>query len=133
MENNSSEEHTVTETAPTITPAPTAEPNTSDTFQINETTVMAALSYFGPLVIIPFLVKKGDTFVAFHIKQGLVIFGFELVLYVLGGFMLHFIMPIISLINLILFILSIIGIINALQRKEKEIPFIGSYAYQIKL
>jgi len=133
MENNSSGEHNVTENAPTVTPTPAAEPVTSGTFEINETTIMAALSYVGPLVIVPFLVKKGDAFVTFHVKQGLVVFGLELILYVLSGFMFNFITPLISLVNLALLILSIIGIVNALQRKEKELPFIGSYASHIKL
>lgn len=133
MENNSSEEHNVTEATPTVPPAPAAEPATSETFEINETTIMAALSYIGPLVFVPFLVKKEDAFVKFHVTQGLVVFGLELILYVLSGFMFGFIMPIISLANLALLILSIIGIVNALQHKEKELPIIGSYASHIKL
>ncbi len=131
MENDSSREQNVTETAPSVPPAP--EPATPGSFEITETTIMAALSYVGPLVIVPFLVKKGDAFVTFHVKQGLIVFGIELVLYVLSGFMFHFILPIFSVINLALLVLSIIGIINALQRKEKELPFIGSYASHITL
>lgn len=136
MDNNSSNEQNAHETH-AVTPAPVSEemPETasSDTFEINETTIMAALSYVGPLVIVPFLVKKEDAFVKFHVKQGLVVFGLELILYVLSGFMLHFIMPIMSLINLALLVLSIIGILNALQRKEKALPVVGSYASHIKI
>lgn len=128
MEHNSANEHNATEATPVVT-----TPVTATTFEINETTIMAALSYLGPLVLIPFLVKKGDPFVTFHVKQGLILFGLGLILYVLSEILFQFIMPLVSLANLVLLILTVIGIINALQRKDKELPFIGSYASHIKL
>jgi uncharacterized membrane protein len=95
----------------------------------NNSIVMAVLSYIGPLVIISYLVSRNDQFVKFHIKQGLALFGVEVVMWLIGMFM--FIYPLwilINIINLIVLILSILGIINALQGKEKELPLTGKFA-----
>ncbi len=121
-------------TPESTTPAnvtPSASTNTSteptSSFEFNEVTVMAALSYFGPLVIIPFLTKKDNPFVLFHIKQGLVLLVPYLALWVIGGFM-FMLAPVLSIIELALVILSIFGIVNALQKKEKGLPIVGKYS-----
>lgn len=90
-------------------------------------TLMAILSYIGPLVIVSYLTSKDEPFVKFHIKQGLVLFAIEVVLWVLSMpfyIMLWFLMP---LINLALLVLSIIGIVNASQGKQKELPLVGQF------
>jgi uncharacterized membrane protein len=135
MENNSSQTNNAPETATAVPvpPAPDTTLSAPDTFEFSETTIMAGLSYLGPMVFIPFLTKKGDAFIQFHVKQGLILFGIGLIVYILSSFMFHFIMPIISIVNLGLLVLSIIGIINALKRTYKELPLVGSYASHIKL
>ena len=42
--------------------------------------------------------------------------------------MLFFLWPVIGIINLALLVLAIIGIINAVNKKEKELPLVGSFA-----
>ena len=117
-------------TAPTnAAPVPAAG---ASSFELSETTIMAALSYFGPLVLIPFLVKKDNTFVLFHIKQGIVLLVPYIVLWVLGGFV-YLLAPLIMVAQLGLLVFSIIGIINAVQKKEKELPYIGQYAASVKI
>jgi uncharacterized membrane protein len=116
---------------PATTPAPAADQPTTS-FDFSQHTLIAAASYLGPLVIIPFLTNKDDPFTKFHMKQGLVVFVAYLILYVFGGFM-YFLWPIISLINLGLFILSLIGIVYTLQRKQKELPLLGQFASHIKI
>jgi uncharacterized membrane protein len=106
------------------------QPNSNSSFEFNETNIMAALSYFGPLVIVPFLTKKDDAFVKFHIKQGIVLLIPGLFIYVFGWF-LYFIYPVIVLINLCLFALAVYGIVKALQHKEDKLPFIGQFADKI--
>lgn len=119
--------------APVAAAQPAAEPQSeASTFDFSQKNLIAAASYFGPLVVIPFLTNKEDPFTKFHIKQGLVLLIVYLILYVFGGFM-YFLWPIISLINFGLLVLSIIGIVNTLQRKEKELPLLGQFASHIKI
>jgi uncharacterized membrane protein len=126
----------------------TGEQNTNPAPQANETasttsqpanistgdnkTLMSVLAYIGPLVIIPFLVSKEDTFVKFHIKQGLVLLVIEIAIMVIGN-MMWFLYPVIGIINIALLILSIIGIINAVQGKEKEVPFVGQFSKHVNI
>jgi len=138
MEPNHSQSETNNEqsnpqVSPPVTTTPTSESKSGDSgFDFSEQSVMAALSYIGPLVIIPFLTNRENPFVLFHIKQGLVLFALIVVISMSSGF-LWFLFPIFMLINLGLFILAIIGVINALQRKEVELPIIGKFSSHIKL
>lgn len=128
------------ETPNATTPVPVNPPtgNTQNAeakksaFDFSENSIIAALSYVGPLIIIPYLTNREDSFTHFHIKQGLVLIVLEVILWVFGMFA-FILFPIISIINLGLLILSIIGIINALQRKEVALPLVGKFADQIKL
>lgn len=98
----------------------------------NNTTLMGVLSYLGILVIVPYLMAKDDPFVRFHIKQGVVLLGIEIVLWVVSG-MLWWLLPVIAIVELALLVLIIIGIINVVQKKEKELPFIGSLSKHVPL
>ena len=84
MDTNSNEQNN--QTSPTSTEITNpAQPTQSENkekesdYTFNETTIMASLSYVGPLVLIPFLTKKEDPFIMFHVKQGIVLFGLEIV------------------------------------------------------
>jgi uncharacterized membrane protein len=88
--------------------------------------VMAVLAYLGPLVIISYLVAKDDPFVKFHIRQGLVLFAIEVIVWFVG-MVFWLLWPILGIINMITFVLSIIGIINAVQGNQKQLPIVGSY------
>lgn len=89
--------------------------------------VMAALAYIGPLVIVSYIVAKDNPFVKFHIKQGLVLLVIEVALWFLGGMLWAFI-PFMGLINLVVLVFAIMGIINAVNKKEQELPLVGSFA-----
>lgn len=103
--------------------------NPAPTLKADNNTVLAVLSYLGPLVIISYLLGKDNEFVRFHSKQGMVVFGFEIVMWVLGSMMyLYFVM---NLLNLATLILSIIGIVNAIKGEKKELPFVGGLAHNI--
>lgn len=127
MENNLPPEQNPT---PAPVAAPESEPNSS--FTLNEQTVMAALSYLGILILIPFFVKKNDPFVHFHLKQGVVLLVPELIVYVASG-MMYFMWPIWNIVWLALLGFTIVGVLNALTKKEKALPFIGQYASRINL
>jgi uncharacterized membrane protein len=94
--------------------------------------LMAVLSYIGPLVIISYLSAKNDSFVNYHIRQGLVLLVIEVASWFLG----HILWPLwllLQLVNLGILVLSIIGIINAAKGEEKEVPLVGSYAKHFKI
>ena len=115
-------------------------PSPSHTAQKN--TLMAAISYLGPLVILSYLMAKDDSFVKFHVRQGAVLFGIEIAVMAFTAPFLPlglvfiffpFLMIFLQLINIGLLILSIIGIANAVQNKEKELPLVGHLAVNIPL
>ncbi len=102
---------------------------TETAVEAHSPTLMGMMAYVGPLVLIPFFLAKENPFVRFHIKQGLVLFTLELILWVLNELMLfHFLWPVVMFINFVLLILSLIGIFNVLQKKEKRLPFVGGYS-----
>ncbi len=94
---------------------------------------MGVLAYLGPLVLIPYFVAKDVPFVKFHVKQGLVLFVIEAILWVLMEVMhLWVLAPIVMVLNLGLLAPSIIGINNVVQNKEAELPLLGKYSTYFK-
>ena len=91
-------------------------------------TLMAILAYIGPLVIVSYLTAKDDSFVKFHIKQGLVLFVIEVMVWFLGSSMFYQFWMLFNLINLATLVFSIIGIVNAVHGKEQELPFLGQFS-----
>lgn len=93
-------------------------------------TLMGVLAYIGILVLIPLFMEKKDSFVKFHIKQGLVLLIIEIALYIVYRmfFWSFFTFTIMPLLNLAIIILAILGIINVVQKKERALPFVGQFA-----
>ncbi len=135
MENNSTEQNNANAPVNTeVTKSETAQTeNKNSDYVFNENTIMASLSYLGPLVLIPFLTNRNSPTIMFHVKQGLVLFGIEIVLMFVNMMSFGLLTPIVFIINIGLIILSIIGILNALKMKEVELPLVGKYAANIKL
>lgn len=127
-ENQTAPEQPTTEATVPQTPEPVNETK----FSFDQKSLIAAASYVGPLIIIPFLTAKEDPFTQFHIKQGILVFVPGLVIWLLSGYMFWF-FPVIMIINLALLVLSIIGVVNVLQGKEKALPFIGHLSAKINL
>ncbi len=91
----------------------------------------AILCYLGILIIIPFLIAKNNSFVKYHIKQGLVLLALSFIAWLLP--MTHDSFDFVSgIINIAIFILSIIGIINVVQNREKELPLVGQFSKYFK-
>ena len=126
---------TTTETQPPVTPtaaAPAAAPATTP--EISHNTIMGVLSYLGPLVLIPYLTTLDDPFVKYHVKQGIVLFGLEIIIYVLSSmFLFSGFYQLVSLLNLATLIFTILGIVNVVQGKEKTLPLIGHFSDKIKI
>lgn len=99
---------------------------------IEKNKVMAVLSYFGLLVLIPIFAAKDSKFAKFHANQGLVLFIVEIIINaaigILKRIMLRGLFGFIgSLLDLVLLVVAIIGIVNAAQGKAKELPVIGKF------
>ncbi len=86
--------------------------------------LLGILAYLGPLVIISYLLGKDNDFVKFHVKQGLIVFGIEVIGWLLTDMMYSFYM-FGNILHLATLILSIIGIINVVQNNKKELPLVG--------
>jgi uncharacterized membrane protein len=111
------------QTTPEVTPAATPTPAASA--GADNDTLMGILAYLGPQVIIPYLTAKDRPFVQYHVRQGFVLFGLELVLYVLTGMLFMLLLPLIGILQLGVLIFTIIGIVNVVQHKEVPLPLIG--------
>jgi uncharacterized membrane protein len=96
----------------------------------NNDMVMGVLSYLGPLVLVPYLMNKNSDFVKFHTKQGMVLFGLEVVIMIVSNMMYLWMLG--SLLNLATLVLTIMGIVNVVQGHKKELPVIGSLASNFK-
>jgi uncharacterized membrane protein len=119
-----------TTATPTTVPAPATE--SAAPVDDNNRMLFGILAYLGILVIIPYLMAKDDTFVRFHVKQGMVLCGIWIVLWVLGN-MMFMLFALISIVNLGLLVLAIVGIVNVVQKKEAPLPLVGQLASKISL
>lgn len=89
---------------------------------------IAALSYFWILCLVPLLLKKRSKFAQFHAKQGLVLFGVEILAMFVSWF------PVLGqLLMLALLIVSVIGIIKALNGEWWKVPVIYGWSKKINL
>jgi len=95
-------------------------------------TLMGVLAYLGILIVIPYMMAKDNSFVKFHIRQGLVLIVIELGTWVLAMFMWQ-LWPIVQLVHLGTIVLAIMGIINVIQNKEAELPLVGSFAQKFSI
>lgn len=123
-EQNNSQDTTNNARQPGQGAAPAQDTHTANAGD-EKNTVMGALAYLGPLVLVSYITAKDDPFVKFHIKQGLVLFVGEVGIWFLGMLMWP-LMPIVGIINIAFLVLIIIGIVNVVQGKEKELPLVGS-------
>lgn len=108
-----------------------ASTNTPSTIEHN--VLMGILSYISILVLIPLLTEKNDSFVRFHVRQGLVLLVIEAAVWVLSMFMMWPLFSILRLINLACVVLSIIGIVNVINKKETPLPVVGQFASYFKV
>ncbi len=116
-----------------------------DPADIQNNKVMAVLSYFGILVLIPIFAAKNSKFARFHANQGLLLFIAEIALQIIQrilqavfpyhwtssytytrGIVYNILAFVIAVLMIVILVLTIIGIVNAVKGKAKELPIIGS-------
>ncbi len=91
--------------------------------KFNTDTLMALLSYFNILVLIPLIFSRKNEFVHFHAKQGTIL----LLVWVLFYFSFYFpVAPFV--VGLIILIMILIGVINVSIGKKRSLPIIGRLA-----
>lgn len=96
---------------------------------LDERELYGAMSYVFILVLIPFLKRKDDPFVNFHIRQGMVVsIGFVLAIIIAA-----FNSMIGSLLFFVLFVGNVVALVLALQGRRWKIPFIGTLAEKIRV
>lgn len=100
--------------------------------QIKEAKVLAAVSYWGFLCILPLVLMKNNKFAVYHGKQGLALF-----IFLVAGFIAG-ILPVLgpTIYRLVLFIYLVLllwGTIAALAGKKAFIPFVSKIAENITL
>ncbi len=115
--------------------------NTADTTaafddgDIQQNKLMAVLSYFSILVLIPLFAAKESPFARYHTNQGLVLFIVEVIVGVIYnvlrwilpyGFLWRLVGWAYSLCSLGFLVLLVIGIMNAANGRAKEIPVLGA-------
>jgi len=88
----------------------------------SDSNLLAALSYFWILSVVLYITKKDDKYIAFHAKQGIVLFiaSFVMIVPFLG-----------FLANLVIFVVALIGAIKAYQGEEYKIPVVYNIAEKI--
>ncbi|MBI4437528.1 DUF4870 domain-containing protein [Candidatus Uhrbacteria bacterium] len=97
-----------------------------------EDRLIAAVGYLGILCLVPLLLRKDSAFSQHHGKQGLVLLIAWIILWV--GNIIPVLGQIVWMLGSIVFIiLMILGIVNALQGRLWNMPFLGSFAKQMKL
>ncbi len=104
-----------------------------DPKDVSANSLVAALSYVGILSVIILLSKKDSKFTQEHAKQGVVLFGVEVLVWILGTVPFIGWTIIAPIGNLVTLILSIICFIKAIQGEFWEIPGIGKYRNKVNL
>ncbi|MBI4021768.1 MAG: hypothetical protein HY372_00240 [Candidatus Andersenbacteria bacterium] len=100
-----------------------------DVTGLDESRLMAALSYVGVLVLVPILVRKDDPFVRWHAQQGMVLLA-GIILALLAA---AWIAVVGNVLFLLLLIADIIALVQALLGRRWKIPVIGHLAEQFRI
>ena len=110
-----------------------------------DTRVFAGLSYLSILFVVPWVAKKEDKFVMFHVRQGATLFIAELVATVILWLLEKFLTSIFSfgaltvtsvlskLVWIFFAIVSIIGVYFAVKGMEKKMPILSLFSRNLKI
>ena len=100
--------------------------------EIKSGKVMSILAYMSILSLIPFFMEKKNRYVVFNAKQGLNLFIYEAILYMIDSVTVSF-MPALSFIayffELLLIVYSLVGIIYVVSNQARELPFLKRISF----
>jgi uncharacterized membrane protein len=95
-----------------------------------ENTLLASVAYIA--FFVPLLTPaKADSFVLYHVKQGMVLFIIWFAVMLIGWMSFFGLISFIT--HALLLVLTAIGMWNALSGKQKALPIIGSYAENLRI
>ena len=104
---------------------------------IEQNKLLAVLSYFSLLVILPIFLAKESKYARFHANQGLILMivtmGWQFASSMLSlafsrfWWQMRFILPFTGIVYILLLVLFVMGVANALSGKAKELPLIGKF------
>jgi len=105
---------------------------TLDNKEAQDNKIIAAIGYIWILFLIPLLLKSKNEYCQFHAKQGLVLFGFSILISIIG------VVPVLGwLIGffgwIVVIIFTVLGFVNALQGRKWKMPYLGKFAKKINL
>ena len=110
-------------------PVATPEENLAQLTGLDEQRLYAAFSYVFVLVLVPLLTRRGDDFVQWHAKQGLVL----MIGFIIAGVAAAWINVLGTLLFLLLLVADIVGLVMALQGRKWKIPGIGVLAQKFNI
>ena len=94
--------------------------NKNDLASVDGSKILSAMSYFGSLFVVPYIVSKNDDFALFHAKQGMILFLAGLIAQVIGSLIgLRWLVTIAK----IFFIYK--GVTSVLKGRKDKLPYIG--------
>jgi len=103
-----------------------------DEKEIQEGKFFAVISYIAFLCIICLVLKKDNKFALYHAKQGLVLFVFEVICFIVS--IIPFLGWLIGILATVIFpLLSIWGILQALMGNYSRIPLVSDISDKIVL
>ncbi len=106
--------------------ADTQEVKEAPKSKTDESRIFAALSYAWLLSIIFYVIKKDDSYVQFHAKQGMVLFGLHVV-----SMFLFFLGPVGFILGFLAFVLMVIGAVKAYTGEKYRMPYVADLAEKI--
>lgn len=84
--------------------------------------LFGALSYLGPLFLLPMIFKREDKFAGFHAKQGMILFIFN----ILSRFLRR--VPVLgALMKLFRYYCIYVGMKSSVDGRKEELPYIGKF------
>ncbi len=105
-------------------------PEEADQKDVREGRFFAVISYISFFCVVSLILKKENKFAVYHAKQGLVLFVFEVVAFILS--MIPLLGWLIRVFGLLLFLLlSLWGVVNSLNGNYSRIPLISRIADNI--
>jgi len=105
-----------------------ADENKTQDKDILDNKNITVLSYVWILCLVPLLGKRNSKFAQFHAKQGLVLFGIE----ILASFFFWF-QPFHSMVMLVFFVISVLGIVKVLNGEWWKIPYIYDWSKKFNI
>lgn len=98
----------------------------------SENKILTAIGYIWLLFLVPLLLKPKNNYCQFHAKQGLVLFGFSILISIIGAIpVIGWLIGFFGWIVVILF--TVLGFLNALQGRKWNMPYLGKFAKKISL